>query len=82
MKENTNVPGEIVIRGARVHNLKNIDACITRLRLSLVDQHKINEEQLKSLGAKGIVKIGNDGLQVVLGPEAELVAEAMKQKVK
>ena len=25
---------------------------------------------------------GNDGLQVVLGPEAELVAEAMKQKVK
>ena len=56
--------------------------CITRLRLSLVDQHKINEEQLKSLGAKGIVKIGNDGLQVVLGPEAELVAEAMKQKVK
>ena len=53
-----------------------------RLRLSLVDQHKINEEQLKSLGAKGIVKIGNDGLQVVLGPEAELVAEAMKQKVK
>lgn len=25
MKENTNVPGEIVIRGARVHNLKNID---------------------------------------------------------
>lgn len=63
-------------------NFKNIDACITRLRLSLVDQHKINEEQLKSLGAKGIVKIGNDGLQVVLGPEAELVAEAMKQKVK
>ena len=43
-----------------------------------MDQHKINEEQLKSLGAKGIVKIGNDGLQVVLGPEAE----AMKQKVK
>ena len=65
-----------------VDNFKNIDACITRLRLSLVDQHKINEEQLKSLGAKGIVKIGNDGLQVVLGPEAELVAEAMKQKVK
>ena len=63
-------------------NFKNIDACITRLRLSLVDQHKIDEEQLKSLGAKGIVKIGNDGLQVVLGPEAELVAEAMKQKVK
>ena len=63
-------------------NFKTIDACITRLRLTLVDREKINEEQLKSLGSKGNVKLGNDGLQVILGPEAELVAEAIKAKVK
>ena len=40
------------------------------------------KSSLNLLVQKGIVKIGNDGLQVVLGPEAELVAEAMKQKVK
>ncbi|TGZ98624.1 N-acetylglucosamine-specific PTS transporter subunit IIBC [Rodentibacter pneumotropicus] len=61
-------------------NFKNIDACITRLRLTLVDQNNINEDQLKSLGSKGTVKIGNDGLQVILGPEAELVAEAIKRQ--
>ena len=63
-------------------NFKTIDACITRLRLTLVDRNKINEEQLKSLGSKGNVKLGNDGLQVILGTEAELVAEAIKAKVK
>ena len=28
MKENINIPKEIKIRGARVHNLKNIDVCV------------------------------------------------------
>ena len=63
-------------------NFKTIDACITRLRLTLVDRSKIDEAQLKSLGSKGNVKLGNDGLQVILGTEAELVAEAIKAKVK
>lgn len=62
-------------------NIKTLDACITRLRLTLVDHHNINEAQLKALGSKGNVKLGNDGLQVILGPEAELVAEAMKRKL-
>ena len=63
-------------------NFKTVDACITRLRLTLVDHHNINEDQLKALGSKGNVKLGNDGLQVILGPEAELVAEAIKAKLK
>ncbi|OOF42427.1 PTS glucose transporter subunit IIBC [Rodentibacter rarus] len=62
-------------------NFKHIDACITRLRLTLVDHNNINEVQLRSLGSKGNIKIGNDGLQVILGPEAELVAEAMKRHI-
>ena len=63
-------------------NFKTVDACITRLRLTLVDHHNINEDQLKALGSKGNVKLGNDGLQVILGPEAELMAEAIKAKLK
>lgn len=63
-------------------NFQTIDACITRLRLTLVDRSKVNEEQLKALGSKGNVKLGDNGLQVILGPEAELVADAIKQQVK
>ncbi|WP_040975596.1 N-acetylglucosamine-specific PTS transporter subunit IIBC [Necropsobacter massiliensis] len=61
-------------------NLSNIDACITRLRLTLVDMSKIDELQLRALGSKGNVKLGEHGLQIILGPEAELIADAMKQQ--
>src|SRR5699024_9786255 len=60
-------------------NIKEIDACITRLRLILVDRNKINEAQLKALGSKGNIKLGDNALQVILGPEAELVADQMKK---
>ncbi|PVX38835.1 PTS system N-acetylglucosamine-specific IIB component (Glc family) /PTS system N-acetylglucosamine-specific IIC component (Glc family) [Pasteurella langaaensis DSM 22999] len=59
-------------------NIANIDACITRLRLTINDMSKINEAMLKQLGSKGVVKLGGNGLQVILGAEAELVADAMK----
>ncbi|KGQ70710.1 PTS glucose transporter subunit IIBC [Chelonobacter oris] len=59
-------------------NISNIDACITRLRLVLVDRSKINENQLKALGSKGNVKLGDNALQVILGPEAEMIADEMK----
>ena len=59
-------------------NLTQIDACITRLRLSVKDMDQIDERALKSLGASGVVKLNAHNLQVVLGPQAEIVAGAMK----
>ncbi len=60
-------------------NLLTIDACITRLRLTLKDRSVVNERVLKSLGASGVVKLGENNLQVVLGPLAEIIAGEMKQ---
>lgn len=62
-------------------NIVNIDACITRLRLTLLEVSKANEAQLKALGSKGNIKLGENGLQVILGTEAEFVADAMKKLV-
>ncbi|MCE2593474.1 N-acetylglucosamine-specific PTS transporter subunit IIBC [Motilimonas cestriensis] len=59
-------------------NLTVIDACITRLRLTLKDRSVIDEGTLKGLGAMGVVKLGDNNLQVILGPQAELVAGEMK----
>ncbi|AGH82164.1 PTS system N-acetylglucosamine-specific transporter subunit IIBC [Psychromonas sp. CNPT3] len=55
-----------------------IDACITRLRLTLKDRSIINEADLKSLGAMGVVKLGENNLQVIIGPQAEGIAMRMK----
>ncbi len=58
-------------------NLISIDSCITRLRLEVNDPSIINDDGLKRCGAKGVVRVGKVGVQVILGTQAELVAMAM-----
>jgi PTS system N-acetylglucosamine-specific IIC component len=59
-------------------NLTSIDACTTRLRLTVNDQDKVSEARLKALGAKGFIRPSAQGLQVVLGPIADGVAAEMR----
>jgi PTS system N-acetylglucosamine-specific IIC component len=51
-------------------NLVNVDACITRLRMEVADKSKVDQARLKSLGAAGVVEVGNS-VQAVFGTEAE-----------
>jgi PTS system N-acetylglucosamine-specific IIC component len=51
-------------------NLVNVDACITRLRMEVADPSKVDQARLKSLGAAGVVEVGNS-VQAVFGTEAE-----------
>ncbi|MGL5334806.1 MAG: N-acetylglucosamine-specific PTS transporter subunit IIBC [Enterovibrio sp.] len=60
-------------------NITGIDACITRLRLNVKDASIINDKTLKGLGAMGVVRLGSDSMQVVLGPLAEIIAGEMKK---
>jgi PTS system N-acetylglucosamine-specific IIC component len=55
-------------------NLAAVDACTTRLRLTVRDQAAVDEAALRALGARGMVKPSPDALQVVLGPQADQVA--------
>jgi PTS system N-acetylglucosamine-specific IIC component len=57
-----------------VDNLTEVAACTTRLRLVLVDNQAIDAALLKRLGARGILRSADQGLQVVLGPIADQVA--------
>ncbi|QJR11835.1 PTS system N-acetylglucosamine-specific EIICB component [Usitatibacter rugosus] len=59
-------------------NLESVDACTTRLRLVLVDRSKVNEPALKTLGARGMIAVGPNGLQVVVGPIADQVASDIR----
>lgn len=59
-------------------NLTAIDSCITRLRLGIKDMSKVDESQLKAIGALGVVRMGTNNLQVIIGTEAEQIAAAMK----
>ncbi|WP_428323572.1 glucose-specific PTS transporter subunit IIBC [Natroniella sulfidigena] len=59
-------------------NIEDIDACITRLRLAVVDDSKVNDKQLKELGASGVMKPGGGSVQAIFGPESD----ALKDKIK
>lgn len=62
-------------------NIKNLDACITRLRLILFDPSKASDEKLKALGASGVMRIG-DGVQAVFGTQSENLKTDMENYLK
>lgn len=59
-------------------NLKSVDACTTRLRLQVASNDAVDEAALKALGSRGMIKPAAGSVQVVLGPEAELIADEIR----
>jgi PTS system N-acetylglucosamine-specific IIC component len=59
-------------------NLKSVDACTTRLRLQVASNEQVNEAALKALGSRGLIKPAAGSVQVVLGPEADLIADEIR----
>jgi PTS system N-acetylglucosamine-specific IIC component len=55
-------------------NLVSVDACTTRLRLTVVGQDQVQAATLRQLGARGLVRPGGNALQVVIGPAADQLA--------
>ncbi|WP_213992808.1 N-acetylglucosamine-specific PTS transporter subunit IIBC [Sodalis sp. dw_96] len=60
-------------------NLTGIDACITRLRLSVKDSAIVNESLAKNLGAQGVIRLNKESVQVIVGTRAEIIADAMRK---
>ena len=71
--------GYIDVVGA--DNLKAIDACITRLRLTVEDSSLIDEDAAKQLGAAAVIKLNKQSAQIIVGAKAESIADCMKQIV-
>jgi len=66
-----------VIGGAS--NVTDVDACISRLRLSLKDGSKVDEVAARHAGANGVIRLNSQSVQIIIGPKAELVAAAMQK---
>lgn len=60
-------------------NIEAINNCVTRLRLIIKDMSKVDENKIKSFGAKGVLRFGEKDLQVIIGTDVEFVADAMKR---
>lgn len=68
-----------VIGGAS--NVVNVDACITRLRLTVKDAELVDTAAAKRLGASGVIKLNKQNVQIVVGPKAELIADSLRAQL-
>ncbi|NPC92350.1 PTS transporter subunit EIIC [Bacillus sp. WMMC1349] len=70
------LPYEILTAMGDKENIKHLDACITRLRVTVNDQKKVDKERLKKLGASGVLEVGNN-IQAIFGPRSENLKSQM-----
>ena len=57
-------------------NLEDVDACITRLRVSVKDVAKVDKDELKRLGATAVLDV-KGGIQAIYGAKAVLYKNAI-----
>ncbi|PYI37469.1 PTS glucose transporter subunit IIB [Arthrobacter psychrolactophilus] len=61
-------------------NLEEVDACITRLRVSVKDPAQVDKDRLRQLGAAGVFEVSG-GVQAVFGGKAVLYKSAINESL-
>lgn len=61
-------------------NIQNLDACITRLRVTVNDKSQVSKARLQQLGAAGVLEMGNS-VQAVYGTRSDRIKETMQQVI-
>ncbi|MFC5712478.1 glucose-specific PTS transporter subunit IIBC [Thalassorhabdus alkalitolerans] len=75
--ETKELPYEVLKAFGGQENLNQLDACITRLRISVNDKSKVNKDRLKELGASGVMEVGNN-VQAIFGPQSDALKSQMQ----
>jgi PTS system N-acetylglucosamine-specific IIC component len=60
-------------------NFESVDNCATRLRLVVKDNTTFEDAPIKATGAFGVKRLGTQGVQIVIGPDVEHVANIVKR---
>nr|WP_321242258.1 PTS glucose transporter subunit IIBC [uncultured Tolumonas sp.] len=77
----SDLAGELVHAFGGKENITNLDACITRLRVSVKEIAKVDQSKLKSLGAAGVVVAGS-GVQAIFGTKSDNLKTDMDHWIK
>lgn len=60
-------------------NILSIDNCTTRLRLEVKDTKKVNISKIKATGAKEVIILDENSLQIIVGTSVQFVADEMNK---
>lgn len=59
-------------------NIKDLDCCATRLRISVNDPQRVDQDRLKTTGAKGVF-VNGSGVQVIYGPQVSVIKNEIEE---
>lgn len=59
-------------------NIRDVDCCATRLRITVSEGSKVLEPVLKQSGAAGVIKKGN-GVQIIYGPRVTVIKANLEE---
>ncbi|MBS5816973.1 MAG: PTS glucose transporter subunit IIBC [Proteus mirabilis] len=62
-------------------NISSLDACITRLRIGVKEIDKVDRDELKRLGAAGVVVVGS-GIQAIFGLKSDNLKTEMDEYIR
>lgn len=59
-------------------NIRDLDCCATRLRVTVKNPSLVTEKALRESGASGVIKKG-DGVQIVYGPQVSVIKSRLDE---
>jgi len=78
LDSNIDMAIELVTAFGGENNIQELDACATRLRITVKDLKTVDELQLKKLGSRRIVYAEDSNIQVSFGSESDNLKKAMQ----
>lgn len=61
-----------------IENIDAIDSCDTRLRITLKNSNDVSGNSAKTIGALGLIKLGSNKVQIIIGDDAHSIATDMR----
>ncbi|HBZ16618.1 MAG TPA: PTS glucose transporter subunit IIB [Pantoea sp.] len=71
-------PQQVIAALGGKANIVELDCCATRLRITLLDGSKLNEDALKATGARAVIQRGK-GVQVIYGPHVTIIKNEVEE---
>lgn len=80
-KDNKDQMSALIVKGLGGRdNISDVDCCATRLRITVDNSDKVNEQHLKASGAAGVIRKGN-GVQVIYGPRVTVIKSHLEDYI-
>ena len=80
IETSSGLASDLIVAFGGAGNIKNLDACITRLRVTVNNPELVNQGHIKSLGAAGVLVMGQN-MQAIFGPKSDNIKTDMQELI-